>query len=220
MRVLLAGGTGLIGRLLLKTLPGMEGVAAVDTISRRPLADADPRITQHVAAMTDWPTMVGALSPDVAISTLGTTMRQAGSEAAFAAVDLDAVIAFARAAGAAGARRFLGVSSVGAHQASRNFYLSTKGKAEAGIQAVGFDRIDIFRPGLLRGDRGGAPRIGERIGILISPLTDILTPRVLDHYRSIAAADVARAMATMLSKQEPGLFVHENRAMWDAIQSR
>jgi uncharacterized protein YbjT (DUF2867 family) len=214
---LLAGATGLIGGLLLKRLAAMEAVTAIDLVSRRALETVDPKVKQHIGAVGDWPAMAGDATPDVAISTLGTTMRQAGSEDAFFAVDHDAVVAFARAAGGGGARHFMMVSSVGAHAGSRNFYLATKGKAEASVQAVGFDRLDVFRPGLLRGDRGGESRVGERIGILVSPLTDLLTPRVLDHYRSIAADDVAGAIAALAGDNAPGVFVHENRSIWQTI---
>jgi uncharacterized protein YbjT (DUF2867 family) len=215
--VLLAGATGLTGRLLLDRLLRDGRVASIIALGRRPVDAQTPKITSLTGPMEDWPALVGGTSVDIAISALGTTMRMAGSEEAFAAVDHDAVVCLARAALGAGARQFLLVSAVGAHPSSRNFYLSVKGKAEAGVQAAGYDRLDIFRPGLLRGARGGDRRVGERIAIAMSPLTDLITPRVLDHYRSIAAADVADAMMAMLGREEPGVFVHENRAMWDAI---
>ncbi len=215
MKVLLAGATGLVGGLLLKQLEAMDDVTAVDVVTRRAVAGVGAKVQQHVGPVADWMAVAGQTNPDVAISTLGTTMRLAGSEDAFFAVDHDAVVSFARAAGGAGARHFMLVSSVGAHAGSRNFYLATKGKAESAVQAVGFDRLDIFRPGLLRGRRGAETRIGESIGKFIAPITDLLTPRVLDHYRSIAADDVALALAALAGKNEPGVFVHENRAMWD-----
>lgn len=218
MRVLLAGATGLVGGLLLKRLEAMESVTAIDVVGRRAVDGVGQKVTHHLGSVAEWPGLAGETRPDVAISTLGTTMRLAGSEEAFFAVDHDAVVAFARTAGGAGARQFMMVSSVGAHAGSRNFYLATKGKAENAVQAVGFDRLDVFRPGLLRGNRGGEFRIGERIGILVSPLTDMLTPRVLDHYRSIASDDVAGAIAAQIGNAAQGVFVHENRAMWNALR--
>lgn len=218
MRVLLAGATGLVGGLLLKRLEALETVTSIDLVGRRAVDGAGPKVTQHIGTIAEWPGLAGETRPDVAISALGTTLRQAGSEDAFFAVDHDAVVAVARAVGGAGARHFMMVSSVGAHAGSRNFYLATKGKAESAVQAVGFDRLDVFRPGLLRGNRGGERRIAEQIGILVSPLTDLITPRVLDHYRSIAADNVAGAMAAFAGNDTPGMFVHENRAMWNAVR--
>ena len=105
------------------------------------------------------------------------------------------------------------VSSVGANAKASNFYLATKGQAEDGVNAIGFARIDIFRPGLLRGKRGGTVRPVERLMINLSPITNLLTPRLFDHYRAIDANDVAGAMAKLVGKVGEGVFVHHNREM-------
>lgn len=217
MKLLLAGATGLVGQLVIKRLEEMAEVTSIDLVTRRKIDGLSAKTIQHVGSADGWPTIVGAMRPDVAISTLGTTLRDAGSETAFFAIDHDAVVAFARAAAGAGARHFMMVSSVGAHPGSRSFYLATKGKAEASVQAVGFDRLDIFRPGLLRGQRAGRLRLAERIGMVVAPITDLLTPFVLDHYRSTAAADVAAAIAALAGNAEPGVVIHENRSIWDVI---
>lgn len=207
MRVLMTGASGLVGGLVLPQLKGHE----LTLVGRRPLPAVPSGATERVGPMADWPELVSQSDCDAAICCLGTTIRVAGSQAAFAAVDRDAVIAFAKAAKATGARQFLMVSSVGASPAARNFYLKTKGEAEAGVKVLGFDRVDIFRPGLLRGDRQGPKRPGEAIMMAISPVTDLLTPHVFDQYRSIAAESVAGAIVACLGKQEGGVHVHENR---------
>jgi uncharacterized protein YbjT (DUF2867 family) len=202
--IILVGASGLIGGLLAARLKGQTLTA----IGRR----AVPGIAdQRIAPVVEWPALVAALKPDVAISTLGTTIRVAGSQDAFAAIDHDAVVAFARAAKDAGARQFIMVSSVGAGGAS--FYLKTKGRAEASVRALGFARVDIFRPGLLLGDRAGDARPVERLFAALSPLTNRLTPRAFDQYRAIAADDVAAAMARVIGATADGVFIHHNREM-------
>jgi uncharacterized protein YbjT (DUF2867 family) len=202
--IIIAGVSGLIGGLLAARLKGHNLIA----IGRR----HTPGIPdQRIAPVAEWPALVAALAPDVAISTLGTTIRAAGSQAAFVAIDHDAVVAFARAAKDAGARQFLMVSSVGAGGAS--FYLKTKGRAEASVRAMGFARVDIFRPGLLLGARAGDARPVERLFAALSPLTNALTPRAFDQYRAIAADDVAAAMARVIGASEDGVFIHHNREM-------
>jgi uncharacterized protein YbjT (DUF2867 family) len=155
--------------------------------------------------------LVAKLAPEAAVSALGTTMRQAGSEAAFAWVDRDMVLAFAAAATAAGARRFATVSSVGADPASGNFYLGLKGKVEEELRALRFGRLDIFRPGLLRGPRGGDRRLGERIGIAVSPLVNLALRGRFSRFAAIDADHVASAIAASFSDPTPGVFVHHNR---------
>ncbi len=214
MRVAVIGGTGLVGRLLLDRLSSDEDVE-VHLLTRRSTGRSGPRFYERVAPATDWPNLLAAIAADAAISTLGTTMRKAGSEAAFKAVDQDTVLAFARAAHAAGARRLATVSSVGADPASRNFYLRTKGASDTALAQIGFDRLDIFRPGLLRGERGADRRPAERLGILLSPLMNLALRGPLGRYAAIDAALVAAAIHDVLHQPGSGRFVHENKQIHD-----
>jgi uncharacterized protein YbjT (DUF2867 family) len=202
--IILAGASGLIGGLLAARLKGQ----VLTAIGRRAVEGISD---QRIAPVAEWPALVTALKPEIAISTLGTTIRAAGSQAAFAAIDHDAVVAFAHAAKEAGARQFLMVSSAGAGGAS--FYLKTKGRAEVSVRALGFARVDIFRPGLLLGDRGGPARPVEQLFAALSPITNALTPRAFDQYRAIKADDVAAAMARVIGAAEDGVFIHHNREM-------
>ena len=104
------------------------------------------------------------------------------------------------------------VSSVGASADASNFYLSTKGKAEQALRALGFDRLDILRPGLLRGNRQES-RTGEALGIILSPLTDALMHGPLRRYRSIDSATVANAIASLTVGGGKGENIHENDAI-------
>ena len=208
MQIAVIGATGLIGRLLLPKLAaaGHE----VHALQRRD-GERATCATVHIDPAEEWPQLVAQIVPEAAISTLGTTMRQAGSQAAFAKVDRDMVLAFAAAARAAGARHFGTVSSTGADAGSRTFYLRLKGEVEEELRALGFPRLDIFRPGLLRGPRGGDRRLGERIGIVLSPLVNLALRGPLDRYAAIDAADVAAAITASLAADAPGVFVHHNR---------
>jgi len=151
----------------------------------------------------------------VLVCALGTTWKQAGRDkAAFRAVDQELVLACARAAKAAGARQMIVVSSVGADPRSNNFYLAVKGEVEAQLARLGFSRLDVVRPGLLRGPREGERRIGERAAILASPVVDLLLHGQYRKYRSIKAERVAQAIIGLTQKKMPGRFVLDH----DAIQ--
>jgi uncharacterized protein YbjT (DUF2867 family) len=210
-RIILAGATGLIGGHAVRIL--LDAGHDVSCIMRRKDENLASAAHQIIAATEQWPERVCEVGADVAISCLGTTMRDAGSKAAFAAVDLELVTSFAAAAKAGGASHFISVSSVGADMGSSNFYLATKGKAEAKLAALGFARFDIMQPGLLRGDRDGPVRFGEQIGVLLSPLTDMLMMGSLARYRSISAENVARAIAALASAEGQGRFFHQNPAI-------
>ena len=206
MRIAMIGATGLIGQALAPRL-------AVDhdllLIGRRPAGVAGAE--ERIAPMDEWSAVLAGEAIDVAISTLGTTIRQAGNWEAFRAVDATAVLRFARAARAAGARQMLSVSSVGANAGARNKYLAMKGAAEDGLAALGFERLDIIRPGLLRGDRGDDRRLGERIGSAISPIANLLLRGRLDRFAAIDAERVAAGIAALVGAKGNGRRVHFNR---------
>jgi uncharacterized protein YbjT (DUF2867 family) len=206
MTIAIVGGSGLVGGLLLDRLAA-QGRADVHAFLRRAVPER-AGLTQHVMPSDKWPDAIAALGAALFISTLGTTIRQAGSQAAFVAVDKSLLLA---CAGASGARHAISVSSVGA--GGGNFYLKVKGEAEAGLASLGFERLDILRPGLLLGDRSGPARPAERLGMLLAPITNLLTPSSLDRYRAIEARTVAAAIAVLADSGTAGHFIHHNREM-------
>lgn len=213
-RILLAGATGLVGSQVLKCLAGRPGKYTVHVIARRPLESIPIDVQQYVEDPASWPSAIAKIEPDVAISCLGTTWSKAGkSEEAFRAVDLDMVLMFANAARSAGANHMISISSVGASAKSSNFYLSTKAEVENDLERLAFGRLDILRPGLLVGKRGGDRRLGERIAITASPFTNALLHGPLRRYRSIDSATVARAIASLAVSSGQGASIHENDAI-------
>jgi len=190
-RVVLAGATGLVGRSILKDLLADSTVTAVHALGRRPLDIQHPKLTSYAVDFTALPPLPPA---DEAYLALGTTIKVAGSQAAFRAVDMDASLAVARAAFAAGCRRLGVVSAMGADSKSRIFYNRVKGELEDELSAIGFDALVIARPSFLTGDReslGQPPRSGEKIATVVGK---VLGPLIPANYRPIAASDVAHAL--------------------------
>lgn len=203
MRIAMIGATGLIGRQL---WPLLEARHELLVLGRRPSGARHEKL----GAMEEWPGLLAGERVEVAVSTLGSTRKAAGSWAAFEAVDRHAVLAFARAAREAGARQFLLVSSSGANAESRNDYLRLKGEVEGAVAALGFARVDILRPGLLLGERDEG-RVAEGIGKALAPVLNLLLQGPLDRYAAIDAGLVSRAMEMLAGREEPGRFVHGNR---------
>lgn len=206
-RILMIGATGLTGRALAPLL--VQKGHSLRLLGRRPVGLEGA--ADEVAPLADWPALAGGQPVDILISTLGTTWRKAGSWPAFEAVDHDAVLAVARAARRAGARHMLCLSSVGADPASANRYLAVKGRVETALTAIGWDRLDLVRPGLLRGRRENDRRPGEAFGQWVSPLVNRLLIGRLDKFAAIPAVTVAAAMAHWALATAPGRFVHHNR---------
>jgi uncharacterized protein YbjT (DUF2867 family) len=188
--VALAGATGLVGREILRGLVADPSVAAIHVLVRRKI-EAPPKVTLHVVDFRAVPALPRI---DEVYLALGTTIKVAGSQEAFRAVDFDANLAVARAALAAGARRAGLVSAMGASAKSGLFYSRVKGELEGALSALAFEGLVIARPSMLAGDReslGQPVRRGEGIALGVSRLLGPLIPR---NFRSVSVADVARAL--------------------------
>ena len=199
MSILLAGGTGVIGQALLDQTGNAPDII---TVGRRPTERAAHEI---VAEFSNLPPLPPA---EAAICTLGTTIGKAGSQEAFYAVDYGAVMSFAQAARAVGTHHFIVVTAVGADPSSAVFYSRVKGEVERDLQDLGFDRLDIIRPGLLRGPRSETRPV-ESLLKAIAPLTDLAMQGPWRRYRSVHAEVVARSLLQACENTTPGVFIHQ-----------
>jgi uncharacterized protein YbjT (DUF2867 family) len=195
--ILLAGATGLVGSRVLAMLPDALAVG------RR----ATGRSGEIVADFAALPALPPAT---IAISALGTTIRAAGSQAAFRAVDYDAVLAFARAAKAAGAQHFIVVTAVGADASSSVFYSRVKGEVERDLTALSFARLDILQPGLILGPRAERRPV-EAFFQWLAPMLNPLLIGGLDTYGGISADEIAAAIAVLTNAGGTGRHIHQNR---------
>jgi uncharacterized protein YbjT (DUF2867 family) len=160
------------------------------------------------------------LDVDCVFCALGTTMKKAGSEAAFRQVDYDYPLAAARAAAGAGARRYAIVTAVGADASSRVLYNRVKGELEDALRALPFPSgVRILRPSLLLGDREES-RPGEAVAAALLRTTAPLFGGRLARYRAIRAEDVARALLSAARSEGDGIVVYEGRALFDAAEAR
>lgn len=208
-RYALAGASGLVGRELARLVAADPECTELHLLLRRPLPALEALPHAHAVAWT------GAAMPalpriDTAICALGTTIAAAGSQAAFRAVDFDTVLAFARAARNAGAKRFGLISALGASADSAVFYNRVKGEVEQAVQALKFERTVIVRPSLLLGDRaalGQRARPAETLAQWFAPAMLWLTPRRL---HPIRAETVARGLLVALANATRGVRVVES----------
>jgi uncharacterized protein YbjT (DUF2867 family) len=207
---LLAGASGLVGSRCLKRLLDEPAYARVITLSRRPLPHDDARLEQHVVEFD----RLGRVEFEFPRATdvfccLGTTMKQAGSEAAFRQVDFTYVVSLASLALGAGAKQFLLVSALGASPKSRIFYNRVKGETETAVAALPFVARQMFRPSILLGERRER-RTAESLGARVMQGTAFAMVGPLRKYRPIAAATVAEAMVRVALRGPRGVNVYES----------
>ena len=205
---LLAGGSGLIGREIARQ---WSGPGTLHLLLRWPRAQAAPRGQRDL--LVDFAALPALPHAMQAFCCLGTTIKVAGSQTAFRAVDLHAVLAFAQAARQAGATRLAVVSALGASPKSSSFYNRVKGEMEAAVATLGFECLVIARPSLLAGDRhtlGQAARPAEQMALALTRPLRGLIPAA---WRPIEAATVARALRRALDAGAPGVQVLESAAL-------
>lgn len=203
--VLLLGATGLVGAAALRLLLDDRRWSRVVVVSRRPV-DAAPSPKLEVVLLPDLDRLTDAapsFAVDAILCALGTTIRQAGSEARFRRVDHDYPLAAARLGQRSGVRHFGLVSALGADPHSRVFYNRVKGDVEEGLRRAGLPSVTILRPSLLLGPRQ-AFRLGE---VLMKPLA----PLVPGRYRPVSAGAVARVLVESARTSTPGVEIIESR---------
>jgi uncharacterized protein YbjT (DUF2867 family) len=210
-KILVAGASGLIGVNLLRQSAAHSEIEPI-AVLRKPLK---PSIAGVEEVICDFDHLDKATLPsaNVAVCCLGTTIKVAGSQAAFQHVDLDLVVAFARAAKKAGVGCFVLVSAAGASQQSRVFYSRVKGEAEVAVEQLGFDSLIIARPSLLLGDRDalaqpqrGGESIAQRVGRLLAPITPLAYRPITDHH-------LARVLLTYALAAPPGSHVIDSKTL-------
>jgi uncharacterized protein YbjT (DUF2867 family) len=216
---LLAGATGLVGHALLPLLLADEHYRCVHVLVRRRATGikASSKLKVHQVDFTELPAAFPKVD-DVFIA-LGTTIKVAGSEAAFREVDFDFVVNTARAARAVGARRLAVVSALGADAKSRIFYNRVKGEMQVAIAQLGYESVVIAQPSFLLGDRaalGQPARPGEMLAErLLGPLGWMVPGGV----RPVQAHAVASALLTAILDAKPGIRILKSGAMQARDQS-
>ena len=207
LRLLLLGATGAVGREVLAQALADARVGTVIAPTRRPLAAHD-KLTNPVTDFTPLDPAAPWWRADAVVCALGTTIKVAGSQAAFAAVDRDLVIATARLARQAGATRMVLNTALGTSPRG-NFYLRTKAEAEAGVRALGFPSLTIVRPSLIAADRA-VVRPGEVAGLWVARALGPLIPR---RYRPVPAERIARALLEAAVQGQSGEQIVESERL-------
>ena len=214
VRVALVGATGLVGRRVIEVASRGDEVRLVGIARREAPLPPGARMEMFVAETSKWAEVLEAVRPRALICALGTTWKKAGrDEAAFRAVDQELVLATAAAARAAGVPNMVVVSAAGADARAKSLYMRVKGETEDALSKAGFKRLDILRPGLLRGERQADPRLAERAALIAAPLIDPLLTGKWERFRSVDAGLVAEAALGLALRRAGGRFTHDNEAM-------
>ena len=162
MKALVIGATGATGKDLVQQLLNDKDFEEVNIFVRKPLNLQNDKLKVHIVDFEKPEEWKGFVKGDVAFSCLGTTLKDAGSKEAQKKVDFDYQYQFAKAAKENNVDDYVLVSAYGANPQSKIFYSKMKGELEEAVKQLHFNKITIFKPGML--DRKDSERTGEVLG--------------------------------------------------------
>lgn len=197
-RVLIFGATGLVGGELVRLLLADDTYATVVTVGRRKMDLSHIKLQQEVVDFDQLDQYTDIFKGDAVFCCLGTTMKKAGSEAAFRKIDYEIPMQIGQLAKAAGIPKYLIVTAMGADTKSYFFYNRVKGEIERDLAGLNFEQLSILRPGLLLGNRPES-RWGESMAQMVMQTFSPILPLT---FRPISGKTVARALMA-LEKSTP-----------------
>lgn len=209
MKITIIGGSGLIGKQVIKLACEDDFFTQINAIVRSPLPHKDPKINELVIDFDDLSHQLKDLKAQVLICTLGTTRKVTPDKKDYRKIDLEYTISTAEMALKNGCEQIHLISSIGANEKSLVFYPALKGEIERLISQLPFKSTFIYRPSVLMGKRDST-RIIEYITQGILSLTNPLLIGSLKKYRGIYANEIAKRILHEIKKNEAGLHVFES----------
>jgi uncharacterized protein YbjT (DUF2867 family) len=207
MKAVIAGATGLVGSIVIEKLLENPKISGVVAVSRRSLKIQNSKLQEVlVADFSQLAMHRELLQGDIYFCCLGTTIRDAGSQESFRKVDFDAIVEFAKIAKAHQTKSFTVISAMGANPKSSIFYNRVKGETEKALQALKFESLTIFRPGLLLGHRP-QPRRGEKFATTVFQKLSPILPSRLEKTLATHADHLADRMIETALNAKPGVQV-------------
>ncbi|MBK6951260.1 MAG: NADH-quinone oxidoreductase subunit F [Crocinitomicaceae bacterium] len=146
------------------------------------------------------------ISGDVLFSTLGTTLKTAGSKDAQYKIDFDYQFNVAKIASDNGVKNLVLLSSAGANSKSYIFYSRMKGELDEAVQKLKFDHVSIIRPSMLVGKREEF-RLSEKIFTPLAYIVNIIP--FARKYRPIKDSIVAQAMINAVKSNQSAYKIYE-----------
>jgi uncharacterized protein YbjT (DUF2867 family) len=206
--VWLAGASGMVGSRVLEALLQAPEFGRVVAVTRRPLGRDSLRLANRIVPFAQLESQLKGQACDIALCCLGTTYKEAGSEAAFRESAQVNVLAFARAARAAGARRFVMLSCQSANPASRHSAARVQGETLDALTGLNFESLDLLLPGPLLGLRRGAG-LSQLLSMTAALALWPLQVGAREPRRAVGASQVAAAMVGAARSGRRGVYRYD-----------
>jgi uncharacterized protein YbjT (DUF2867 family) len=205
-KAILIGATGLIGKALIRQLAIDTAYSEVLLIARKKIENLPAKFKLIQVNFDEIEKYKSEISGDVLFSTLGTTLKTAGSKDAQYKIDFDYQFNVAKIASDNGVKNLVLLSSAGANSKSYIFYSRMKGELDEAVQKLKFDHVSIIRPSMLVGKREEF-RLSEKIFTPVMYILYIIP--FARKYRPIKDVVVAKAMINAVKANESHYKIYE-----------
>ncbi|MFZ4263683.1 NAD(P)H-binding protein [Sphingobacterium sp. HJSM2_6] len=210
MKIIIIGATGATGRELVLQLLANKQIEQVTALVRKPFFPPDYKLKEIVIDFDHLTEYSHLIQGDVAISTLGTTLKDAGSKEAQWRVDFEYNLQFARLAKANQVYSFVLLSASQASPKSKLFYSKMKGELEEAIKLLQFPKLMILQPGPII--RPNSNRKAENISIKLIKAFNKLG--LLTSYTPIHSMDLARVILyVLLEDQDESVSIYDEKSI-------
>jgi uncharacterized protein YbjT (DUF2867 family) len=199
---ILLGATGATGAELLSLLLADERYTTVKLFSRTPATIQHPKIQEHVIDMFELEKHATDFTGDDVFCCIGTTKAQTPDQGTYYKIDYGIPATAAKLAKANGIPTFIVISAIGADARSSIFYNRTKGQMQEAVISHGILKTHVLQPSLIVAQRKDK-RLMEKIAAGVMALLNPLLFGGAAKYKSIKAADIAKAMVTLAN----GLYI-------------
>jgi uncharacterized protein YbjT (DUF2867 family) len=209
---LVFGATGMVGSFVLQELLQSDAYSKVVAFTRKPLVINHLKLENPIINFENIKQVESLIKGDDLFLCLGTTIKKAGSQAAFRRVDFDYPYEIAQVAVKNGVKQVMLCSAVDANSQSSIFYNRVKGELEDALKQMPFWAVHLFQPSLLLGERN-ENRFGESVAIVVGKFLDKIVGGLLSKYRPVEGATVARAMVHAAQKLNSGVHVYASHIL-------
>lgn len=209
---IVAGGTGLVGRELIKQLLADSDYDKVIAVVRTKMNVVNlaghGKLEQRVIefAQLGDSLKTSEIAHAHVFCTLGTTIKKAGSKQKFRRIDLDYPLQLAEMASKGQADAYAIVTAMGADRSSAFFYNQVKGEVEERLKKLRLRALYLLRPSLILGDRDER-RLGEKLGIVVFRAVAPLMAGRLKKYRPVHASAIATCLIRSAKSGKTGVQV-------------
>jgi len=212
MKAILIGATGLIGRALLHELLQDDAYSEIKVLTRRATGVEHAKLTEELINFYQIKSSIIVLKADVLFSTLGTTIKTAGTKERQWEIDFDMQFNTAELASKAGTKKLVLLSSAGANSKSNVFYSRMKGELDEAAKALDFKHVSIIRPSMLAGKREEFRWVEKIFTPIMYAFSWVPGIR---KYRPIKDVIVAKAMINASKGQEKKYAIYELQGVFD-----